>query len=420
MKRKLFLIFFLYSSIICAQWIQQESNNSEKLTDVIMLDSTTAVAVGSWNSILITTDAGNNWLNLALPLSSIIKANSISFFDKNVGTIACDNGIVISNNQLKNWQWKLYLPGQRCLAALQLDYNNIYVGTDSGWIYHSLDTGRTWASEKISDLPIRALFAWQGPFIQFLPIYALTSNSLFTKPEFPSGSWEETAEFFHGLGSEASDGEFCKGDGSGYIVGVQGDKRAAPTILRKSISDTVWRSVSSGINGDGIFLGVSTPTENVVYVCGTNGMIFKSTNGGDSWNKEIVPTTKSINAIYFFDETHGIAVGDSGLILYTSSGGLTNVNNKNDQLPNGFKLYQNYPNPFNPTTYIGFHISEFGFVNLKVYDILGNEVATLVNEEKPAGNYEVEFSAGKLSSGIYFYVLKAGENRFCKKMCLIK
>jgi hypothetical protein len=57
---------------------------------------------------------------------------------------------------------------------------------------------------------------------------------------------------------------------------------------------------------------------------------------------------------------------------------------------------------------------------LKVYDILGNEIATLVNEEKPAGDYEVEFDGNKLSSGIYFYMLKAGGNRFTKKMCLIK
>jgi hypothetical protein len=103
-----------------------------------------------------------------------------------------------------------------------------------------------------------------------------------------------------------------------------------------------------------------------------------------------------------------------------------------------FSLSQNYPNPFNPTTKIRFTIqtptsssplikgrNEVGFVSIKVYDILGNEVATLVNEEKPPGSYEVEFpSRGEvtspLPSGIYFYVLKAGENRLSRKMCLIK
>jgi spore germination protein YaaH len=98
-----------------------------------------------------------------------------------------------------------------------------------------------------------------------------------------------------------------------------------------------------------------------------------------------------------------------------------------------YHLFQNYPNPFNSTTKIKYEFprsasgtSPFskggigGFVSLKVYDILGNEVATLVNEEKPTGNYEVEFDGSKISSGIYFYMLKAGGNRFTKKMCLIK
>ena len=85
-----------------------------------------------------------------------------------------------------------------------------------------------------------------------------------------------------------------------------------------------------------------------------------------------------------------------------------------------FHLFQNFPNPFNPNTNIGFRISDFGFVSLKVYDVLGNEVATLVNEEKPAGYYEIEFNASLLSSGIYFYKLQAGEYTETKKMILLK
>jgi hypothetical protein len=94
-----------------------------------------------------------------------------------------------------------------------------------------------------------------------------------------------------------------------------------------------------------------------------------------------------------------------------------------------FKLEQNYPNPFNPTTNIGFRIANFGFVTLKVYDILGNEIATLVNEELSAGEYEVEFNTSSgssfrlvrnLTSGIYFYTLRAGDFIQTKKMVVIK
>ncbi len=85
-----------------------------------------------------------------------------------------------------------------------------------------------------------------------------------------------------------------------------------------------------------------------------------------------------------------------------------------------FSLSQNYPNPFNPSTKIQYAIGSPQFVSLKVYDVLGNEVATLVNEEKPAGNYEVDFYAAGLPSGIYFYQLRAGKFIQSKKMILIK
>ena len=93
--------------------------------------------------------------------------------------------------------------------------------------------------------------------------------------------------------------------------------------------------------------------------------------------------------------------------------------------PEEFYLSQNYPSPFNRSTKIGFRLSDFGFVNLKVYDVLGKEVATLVNEEKPAGSYEVEFSdhsdeGQNLSSGIYFYKLIAGGFVQTKKMILLR
>jgi hypothetical protein len=88
--------------------------------------------------------------------------------------------------------------------------------------------------------------------------------------------------------------------------------------------------------------------------------------------------------------------------------------------PNDFSLFQNYPNPFNPSTNIEFRIKDFGLVTLKVYDILGREIATLVNEEKNAGTYMVTFNASNLASGIYFYQLKAGSFIETKKMLLIK
>ena len=108
-----------------------------------------------------------------------------------------------------------------------------------------------------------------------------------------------------------------------------------------------------------------------------------------------------------------------GMAVLTVIDGTTIVENEKE-LPTSFELSQNYPNPFNPTTTISFSISSSAFTSLKVYDILGNEVETLVNEEKPAGTYELQFDASNLSSGVYLYRLSAGNFTEMKKMVLMK
>ncbi|MDP2039016.1 MAG: T9SS type A sorting domain-containing protein [Ignavibacteria bacterium] len=93
---------------------------------------------------------------------------------------------------------------------------------------------------------------------------------------------------------------------------------------------------------------------------------------------------------------------------------------KLDEIPTGYELSQNYPNPFNPTTNIKFSIPEQGFVSVKVYNTLGQEVATLVNEVKSSGSYQVDFNASNLSSGIYMYTLRTEKMSLTKKMLLVK
>ena len=88
--------------------------------------------------------------------------------------------------------------------------------------------------------------------------------------------------------------------------------------------------------------------------------------------------------------------------------------------PDKFELSQNYPNPFNPSTTIKYSVANAGFVTIKLYNIVGEEVATLVNEEEPAGYYQIKFNASNLASGIYFYTLTAGNFRETKKLVLLK
>ena len=99
---------------------------------------------------------------------------------------------------------------------------------------------------------------------------------------------------------------------------------------------------------------------------------------------------------------------------------VTDVEDNKSIIPLEYSLSQNYPNPFNPSTTINYAISSKQLVQLKVYDILGSEVATLVNQEQSAGSYKIDFNASRLASGVYFYRLQAGSFVETKKMVILK
>jgi len=106
--------------------------------------------------------------------------------------------------------------------------------------------------------------------------------------------------------------------------------------------------------------------------------------------------------------------------IYNLIGSPVSVTNTSSEVPDDFILRQNYPNPFNPKTVISYQIATSSIVNMKVYDILGNVVATLLNEKQIAGSYNVEFHGNDLSSGVYYYKMSAGDFTATKRMILLK
>jgi len=177
--------------------------------------------------------------------------------------------------------------------------------------------------------------------------------------------------------------------------------------------------------------GINFLNSQTGYVSGY-GEIYRTTNGGIQWQiNEIVPTNERLEDIIFFNINTGIIVGDKGTILKTYNGGgnfITGVLNSttvNSEI--NFILNQNYPNPFNPVTNLEFTcpparqgISELGLVTLKIYDLLGKEVASIVNEKLNPGSYRYQFDGSNLSSGVYYYTLRAGDFVETRRMVLLK
>jgi hypothetical protein len=140
-------------------------------------------------------------------------------------------------------------------------------------------------------------------------------------------------------------------------------------------------------------------------------------------NVEIAPIVYADNSSIIFswqDNRRSEGFDIYAKIVDWNWNGVTAVIDEGNINPNDFSLSQNYPNPFNPSTKTRFTIPQTGFVSLKVYDVLGNEIATLVNENKPAGEYGVEFNGNGLTSSVYFYQLKSGKFIETKKMLLMK
>ena len=132
-------------------------------------------------------------------------------------------------------------------------------------------------------------------------------------------------------------------------------------------------------------------------------------------------TSKELNDVFFVDAAHGWAAGDSGLVLYRGSP--TSVRNSSEGIVSStFRLQQNYPNPFNPTTRIRFAVGSGGFVTLMVYNLIGQEAATVFSGYKTPGEYSVDFDAGNLPAGVYFYKLDLnnGSAVAVRKMALVK
>jgi hypothetical protein len=193
-------------------------------------------------------------------------------------------------------------------------------------------------------------------------------------------------------------------------------------VYKSKDGGNTYEEINAGLDNKRVF---SLKIINGKVTCSTdgwNGGIFVWNQSSNTWTKVAIPQipNKAVTTVAEFDGKifagtwyEGLWSADIVEIIPTS------VEHKL-LIPNEIFLKQNYPNPFNPVTIINYSIPSTSYVQLKVYDTLGKEIATLVNEKLVPGNYEVTFNAGKISSGVYFYTLIFNNKIITKKMLLTK
>jgi photosystem II stability/assembly factor-like uncharacterized protein len=379
----------------------------------ISINPTNGYLFAAVNGVSRSTDGGQTWKPINSGLANL---DTRTFTIKEDGTIFCGTGfnynvpgvIFRSSDNGNNWvradtgiAWRTQVN-----AMAVDDYGNIYAGAYDG-VYKSINNGSSWFN-------IGAEGGAKG----------LTFNSvgdLFMAKD-AHGVWRL-------LKNDTSWTHLT--DGSGYNIFCGRNDNLYCGNFRSTDNGDNWTRMS-------IDYFTSSFAENSIghLFCGTfnyGSGVWRSTDYGNTWTQinNGLPTMDIRSVAVDADDY--LYAGTNGYSMYkTTTSTVTSVENENE-LPTTFYLEQNYPNPFNPSTVISYQIpaslnpSKGGtLVTLRVYDILGNEIATLVNEYKPAGSYEVEFSTGsfgkasQLSSGIYFYRLKADEFIQTRKMILLR
>jgi photosystem II stability/assembly factor-like uncharacterized protein len=425
-------VFFSITSSSLSQnctygWYPQNSGTPQLLYTCKAVNELVCWAAGANATVLRTTDGGINWLN-ANPNPGIITGDV-----RNMEALDDITAFVTTESQTITTVYKttdggdswfvVYsniagsVKGIRMLDSL----NGIAIGSPVSNLWNLLlttDGGNTWQPSP------------NRPPAEF--IHQAVNNSF--QVSMPYIYWGTSiTTIFRSTDGGITFNEYDTPGAGIYIlslfINAGGVGLVASTAMSRSTDGGITFQPYS-VPGGGNINAVEYSDHNFWYIRGEK--IYHSSDDGASWTDEYTtPSGTNLNHMDFPDNLTGCqmgwAVGFSGSIYKLTNSSVTSGDNQSE-IPRAYQLSQNYPNPFNPTTKIEFSIADFGFVSLKVYDALGNEVATLVNEEKNSGTYEVEFSAKgspggnaiELPSGVYFYRLVAGKFSVTKKMILLQ
>jgi photosystem II stability/assembly factor-like uncharacterized protein len=283
----------------------------------------------------------------------------------------------------------------------------------SGILITTIDGGNSWQTQSVGTTNAISSIFFINDNIGWLSEYG---GGIIKKSTDGGISWTQQPTGF----SNNINSIFFIDQDNGWVAGGPGTGFPWSLILKTTNGGTTWTSYSSGLENP--LMDIHFTDLNNGWAAGPE--LLKTTDGGTSWSIYTELKTYGYEAVHFTNPNVGWAVGFGSNITKTTNAGATFINEDENYSPQDFTLFQNYPNPFNPTTTIKFSLPEDSRVMLVVYNLIGEEVTTLLNEYMSAGYHHSEFNSGSLSSGVYIYKLSAIGNgkafTSAKKFVLMK
>ncbi len=442
-------------------WTLKSTGTSGNLDYLCFKDLNSGWITTSSGQIIETTNGGNNWFTQNNPVSA--KFNSVFFNDAVTGWIVSDNGLILKTTD-GGIDWaSVPNPGSGNLTHIFF-INDMtgWVSCSGGMILKTTNRGGNWNMIQIANLPSNSMC-----FIDELHGWLAGNNGSISSTSDGAASWINLPQFtsrnFNSIDFvNPNTGYVCGDSGAAFkttnlgvnwvsISPASSDYYNSVSFVNSNVGilagnyqyyqypyyeitrRRIYRTTDGGASWSVAFESSSTgyysPLNSVSVFnkqnfCATSqggGGIYVSADTGKSWSGNLAPYLSGINyyGSFFLNSQKVWVVGDNGAIVtsdYTPIG----ISEISRVIPSKFNLHQNYPNPFNPSTKIKFDIPKWSNAKLIIYDVLGRQVATLVNEQLKPGGYEVEWEGSNYASGIYFYQLVSEQFTETKRMVLIK
>jgi len=385
-----------------ATWNVLNTGLNNTVTFALKVGSSGAIFNGlGGGRVEYSYDNGATFTRAYLSYSGLFAFAGLAAFEENAaGTIvaATGEGLHTSTDQGVTWVKTSTLGNQR---ALTLDLSGNFLAANDGGVFKSTDNGQTWNS-----------LSGGGGYSVFVTttgtILSGTYNSGINRTSDGGTTWTNSGTTLFG---NITIGTFVQlPNGNIFVHTLLG--------MYKSTDDGASWSAQGGTPIGEQYRKLASAGGTLLL--GTPGGLYKSTDGGGSW-------TNHKDGLLYTILDH-LSVGPDGRLYGAGGAGIyrtkdpitTGVEQFSDIVPARYELMQNYPNPFNPKTDIRFQISDFGFATLKIYDILGREVTTLLNENLHPGTYHITWDASAQPSGVYYYRLTSGLYSETKKLLLMK